>query len=276
VPQSVDPTGAPAALRNHQPSVRDMVELANVHKTFGDGSDAVEALRGVTFSVADREFVSLLGPSGSGKTTLIKIIGSLLAPSSGYVTVDGMSPEKARLRGMFSFVFQKPVLLPWRRIVDNVRLPLEILHAQSRRPDDLLRLVGLEGFEAKYPHELSGGMQQRAAIARALTFDPGVLLMDEPFGALDEFTRHALNLQLMEICRTTKVTVLFITHSIAEAVFLSDRVIVFTTRPARVDDIVTIPFARPRPPDLRETPQFQEIVRWLRQKLEREASSFQR
>jgi len=244
-----------------------MIQVRNVGKTF-EGKTAVEALRDVTFDVADREFVSIIGPSGSGKTTLIRIISSLLQPSNGEVFVDGETPERARLRGRFSFVFQRPVLLPWRCVRDNVRLPLEILHEEKRSPEDLLRLVGLEQFASKYPFELSGGMQQRVALARALTFDPGVLLMDEPFAALDEFTRNALNLQLLDIWTNTKVTILFITHSISEAVFLGDRVIVLSARPARVDQVVEVPFARPRVTDMKETLQFQEIVRWLRQKLE--------
>lgn len=245
-----------------------MIELQAVSKAFQSEDGAVPALAEVTFNVAKGEFVSVVGPSGSGKTTLIRIIGSLLEPSGGTVAVNGLRPEEARRRGMFSFVFQKPVLLPWRRVIDNVRLPLEIIHRETRDPQALLQLVGLDGFQHRYPDELSGGMQQRVAIARALTFDPQVLLMDEPFSALDEFARNALNLQLLKLWTEIHVTILFITHSIAEAVFLADRVIVLSARPARVDEVVTVPFKRPRVTDLKETAEFQELVRWLRKKLE--------
>ncbi len=245
-----------------------MIELSEVSKSYASEGGGVEALSRVSFSVDAKRFVSIIGPSGCGKTTLLKIIGNLLEPTSGRVTVDGLSAKEARLKGMFSFVFQNPVLLPWRRIVDNVRLPCEIGHKGSREPVELLLMLGLEGFESKYPQELSGGMQQRAALARALTFDPAVLLMDEPFGALDEFTRNELNLQLQRIWSEIDVTVFFITQSIAEAVFLSDQVIVLTARPAAVEDIVAVPFDRPRRPEVRETREFQEIVKCLRLKLE--------
>jgi NitT/TauT family transport system ATP-binding protein len=245
-----------------------MIELHQVAKTFQSDEGPVPALADVSLSVAAGEFLTLIGPSGSGKTTLIRIIGSLLEPTSGVVRVNGLSPEEARLQGMFSFVFQKPVLLPWRRVVENVSLPLEIVPRQTRDPQALLGLVGLEGFDRKYPHELSGGMQQRVAIARALTFDPQVLFMDEPFGALDELTRDGLNLQLLDLWARIRVTIIFITHSISEAVFLADRVVLLSKRPSHIDEIVTVSFQRPRSAELKGTPEFQEVVRWLRQRLE--------
>jgi NitT/TauT family transport system ATP-binding protein len=245
-----------------------MVELDDIRKSYSSRGGGVEALSSISFSVEAGRFVSIIGPSGCGKTTLLKIIGNLVEPTSGRVSIDGLSAREARLKGMFSFAFQNPVLLPWRRVVDNVHLPLEIVHEGSREPVELLRMVGLGGFESRYPSELSGGMQQRVALARALTFDPAVLLMDEPFGALDEFTRNDLNLQLLKIWSEINVTVFFITHSIAEAVFLSDQVIVLTARPATVEDVVAIPFDRPRRPEIREKSEFQEIVKCLRLKLE--------
>lgn len=245
-----------------------MIELSEIYQSYASKNGGVEALSNVSLSVSEGQFISIIGPSGCGKTTLLKIIGNLIKPTQGSVFINGLSAKQARLQGMFSFAFQNPVLLPWRRVIDNVRLPLEIIQHGSREPTELLNMVGLEGFEMKYPHELSGGMQQRVALARALTFDPRVLLMDEPFGALDEFTRNELNLQLLRIWGEIKVTVLFITHSIAEAVFLSDEVVVLTERPATVEDIVTVPFDRPRRSEVKETAEFQEIVKCLRSKLE--------
>jgi NitT/TauT family transport system ATP-binding protein len=246
-----------------------MIELCEVSQLYKSKNGGVKALSDISFSVSDGQFVSIIGPSGCGKTTLLKIVGNLIEPTSGRIFVNGLSAREARLKGMFSFAFQNPVLLPWRRIIDNVRLPLEIIRQKgSRDPKELLRMLGLEGFESNYPSELSGGMQQRVALARALTFDPVVLLMDEPFGALDEFTRNELNLQLLKIWSEIKVTVLFITHSIAEAVFLSDKVIVLSERPATVKDTVTVPFERPRQSNVKETAEFQEMVKCLRLKLE--------
>ncbi len=245
-----------------------MLEVTDVSKVYRSGSGPVPAIGGVTFSALKGEFVSIIGPSGCGKSTLLKIIGDLVEPTQGTVLVAGVPAREARLKGMFSFVFQNPVLLPWRRVIDNVRLPLEILGRHSRDPGRLLQMVGLEGFETRYPSELSGGMQHRAALARALTFDPQLLLMDEPFGALDELTRDSLNAQLLQIWQQTGVTILFVTHGISEALFLSDRVVVLSSRPATVKEILETPFPRPRPNALKETERFQEVVRSLREKLE--------
>ncbi|MFZ0961641.1 MAG: ABC transporter ATP-binding protein [Terriglobia bacterium] len=245
-----------------------MLEIREVGKVYGSGRDSVPALGRVSFSAARGEFVAIIGPSGCGKSTLLKIIGDLLEPSAGLVSVDGLSAHQARLKGTFSFVFQNPVLLPWRRIIDNVRLPLEVLGRHSRDPEQLLQMVGLAGFEKRYPQELSGGMQHRVALARALTFDPQLLLLDEPFGALDELTRDALNHQLLQIWQQTGVTILFVTHGIGEALFLADRVIVLSGRPATVKEAFPVPFARPRQDSLKETADFQEVVKSLREKLE--------
>jgi NitT/TauT family transport system ATP-binding protein len=244
------------------------IEVKNVCKWYQSTNGIIHTLEDVSFSASKGEFVSIIGPSGCGKSTLIKLIGDLLEPSAGSIVVDGMTTEEARLKRMFSFVFQNPMLLPWRRIIDNVRLPLEILKREARDPSELLRMVGLSGFENVYPKELSGGMQQRVVLARALTFNPQILLMDEPFAGVDEFTRDALNVELLSIWRETGVTVLFITHSISEAVFLSDRVILLSPRPAKIKDILEIDFPRPRQRNLKESVLFQEMVKCLREKLE--------
>ncbi|MFA6571923.1 MAG: ABC transporter ATP-binding protein [Bacteroidota bacterium] len=242
--------------------------MNNISKIFNSSKSKIKALKDISLIVKDGEFVSLIGPSGCGKTTLLKIIGSLEEPSNGTISVNGLSPFEARVKQMFSFVFQNPVLLLWRTVLENVSLPLEIVKNGTRKPGDLIELVNLNGFENKYPNELSGGMKQRVALARALTFDPKVLLMDEPFGALDEFTRNELNDQLLKIWKSINVTVLFVTHSISEAVYLSDRVIVLSKRPSKVEEDLIIPFERPRSHDLKETNEFQDIVKCLREKLE--------
>lgn len=244
-----------------------MVTLTCVSKVYRTVNGSVHAVENVSFSATKGEFVAMVGPSGCGKSTLLKIIGDLVEPTNGSIVVDGMSPHDARRKGMFSYVFQNPVLLPWRRVLDNVRLPLEILHRESRNPSDLLRMVGLDGCETLYPQELSGGMQQRVALARALTFNPQILLLDEPFGALDELTRNTLNLELLKIWQEIGVTVFLVTHSISEALFLADRVMVLSPRPAQVQQIVKVPFPRPRETSLKDTIPFQEAVKCLREQL---------
>ncbi len=243
-----------------------MVEVNNLGLVYPAGK--VHALDNISFTVAKGEFISIIGPSGCGKSSLIKIIGDIIEPTEGSVRVNGFTAHEARLKGMFSFVFQNPVLLPWRRVIENVSLPLEILQKEARDPRDLLRKFGLQGFEDRYPAELSGGMKQRVALARALTFNPQILLMDEPFGAVDELNRSALNLDLVRIWQEIDVTVCFVTHSISEAVFLSDRIFVLSARPAYLKDVLQVPFPRPREKHLQETKEFQEIVKCLRQKLE--------
>lgn len=243
----------------------NMLEVKNVGMVYPGG---VRALDDVSFEVRKGEFVSITGPTGCGKSTVLKIIGDLIEATEGRVKVNGMDAHKARLKGMFSFDFQNPVLLPWRTVLENVALSLEIMHNEARDPRELLRMFGLRGFEDRYPSELSGGMKQRVALARALTFNPQVLLMDEPFGAVDELNRAVLNLDLLRIWQEIGVTILFVTHSISEAVFLSDRVFVFSARPARLKDIVPVTFPRPREKSLQETEPFQAIVKSLREKLE--------
>lgn len=244
-----------------------VVEVKNLQKVYQTMNGTINAISDISFSSTGAEFIAIIGPSGSGKSTLIKIIGDIIEPSAGSVTVNGLSSRQARLQGMFSFVFQNPVLLPWRRVVDNVRLPLEILHREARPPAHLLQLVGLGKCQDLYPKELSGGMQQRVALARALTFNPEVLLMDEPFGSLDELTRNQLNLELLRIWEESGVTIFFITHSIAEAVFLADRVFLLSPRPATLEQVLKVPFTRPRVESLRESSDFQRVVRCLREKL---------
>lgn len=224
----------------------------------------VAALRDLSFSIEPGEFVAFVGPSGCGKTTLLKIVGGLIVPDAGSVSVASLSPEEARQKGLFSFVFQNPVLLPWRTIVSNLRLPGEVLGRETRDPKELLARVGLGGFEQRYPHELSGGMAQRAALARALTFDPSVLLLDEPFGALDEFTRDDLNSLLAKICVEIGVTAILVTHSLSEAVFLANRVFVLSKRPGTVTTTFDVPFPRSREASIRSEPVFFDTVERLR------------
>ena len=232
---------------------------------------AVRALEDVDFEIGPREFVSLIGPSGCGKSTLLRLIGDLLAPTAGELRVNGKSPRQARLARDYGIVFQQPVLYDWRTVEQNVQLPLEVMKVpkgeRRERARSLLRLVGLTDFAARYPWELSGGMQQRVSIARALSFRPAVLLMDEPFGALDEMTRERLNRELLQIWAETGTTVVFVTHSIAEAVFLSDRIVVMSPRPGRIETVVGVDLPRPRGPETRESPRFFELIAEVRHNL---------
>jgi NitT/TauT family transport system ATP-binding protein len=234
----------------------------------------VPALHGVTLTVKPREFVSVLGPSGCGKSTLLRLVADILSPTAGRITIAGQRPAVARQRRVFGFVFQDPTLLAWRSALRNVLLPLEITgEAQEARATalELLELVGLKGFENAYPWQLSGGMRQRVAIARALITRPAILLMDEPFGALDEIARERMNQELLRIWERTATTVLFVTHSATEAVFLSDRVIVLTARPGRVKRDLAVALPRPRAPALKETAEFTAHTATLRQALLGEA-----
>jgi NitT/TauT family transport system ATP-binding protein len=223
---------------------------------FAANGAEVQALEDVSLSVRKGEFVSLIGPSGCGKSTVLRLVADILHPTSGKIVVDGCSPDQARRRRLFSFMFQDPVMLPWRNVQKNVELALEIQGAPAKlrteRTLDLLSVVQLKGFEDRSPAELSGGMRMRAALARALTVNPPLMLMDEPFGALDEITRDTMNLELLRVWQETTAAVMFVTHSIDEAVFLSDRVVVLTPRPGRIKEIVTIDAPRPRPRDQAE------------------------
>jgi NitT/TauT family transport system ATP-binding protein len=238
------------------------INVEHVGKDFGADGSGVRALNDVSFSISSGKFTCVMGPSGCGKTTLLRIIGDLVPATDGIVRIGDLSPREARRAGMFSWVFQAPVLMPWRDLIHNVSLPLEIQRNRKfHDPGALLELVGLKGFEHYRPSQLSGGMQQRAAIARALTFDPEVLLMDEPFSAVDEFTRAALNEELLRIFHEFKITIVFVTHSIMEAVFLADQIIVLSKRPGTVRSVIDVPIARPRQNSIRMSVEFQELVK---------------
>lgn len=243
------------------------IEIAGLDKVYRPRrAQPVAALRGINVTIAQGEFVSLVGPSGCGKTTLLKLLAGLVPRSGGSVTLAGEEVEGSRRD--IGMVFQAPTLLPWRTILDNVMLPVEVQHldraSYRQRAYELLTMVGLQGFEERYPHELSGGMQQRAGICRALVHDPDVLLMDEPFGALDAMTREYMNLELLRIWGQAHKTVVLVTHSIAEAVFLSDRVVVMSPRPGRVVDVVDIECERPRELGMMHSEAFGEYVAGIR------------
>jgi NitT/TauT family transport system ATP-binding protein len=246
-----------------------VVRLDGVAKEFGAGG--VVALQGIDLDIGEREFVSLIGPSGCGKSTLLRILGDLIQPTLGDVVVNGKSPRQARLDRDYGIVFQDAVLFDWRTVSKNIALPLEMQGwDRQRRADrvrELLELVELTGFEGHRPWQLSGGMQQRVSIARALSFDPPLLLMDEPFGALDEMTRERLNMELLGIWEASGSTVVFVTHSISEAVFLSTRVVVMSARPGSIVGIVDVDLPQPRTIDTREEPHFAELIRDVRRLL---------
>jgi NitT/TauT family transport system ATP-binding protein len=259
------PKPPPAADRSAAPPA---IDAAGVSLAFATADGTVEALSSIDLQIAAGEFVSLIGPSGCGKTTLLRIIADLEQPTAGRLTVNGLTTEEARLRRQYGYVFQAPALYPWRTVERNVMLPLEVMgfSAEERREraQRYLALVNLAGFERKFPWQLSGGMQQRASIARALSFDPALLLMDEPFGALDEITRDHLNEQLLRLWERTAKTVVFVTHSIPEAVFLSTRIVIMSARPGRIIDVIDCDFPRDRSIEIRETPEFVEIAHRVR------------
>ena len=249
-----------------------VVRIAGVNKTFSRGDNVVtKALEGIDLDIARGEFVSLIGPSGCGKSTLLRIVGDLTSPSSGTVVVNGKTAERARRHRDYGMVFQAPVLFDWRTVEDNVKLPLEILGQDSAtrtaRAREMLELVELGDFLKHHPYQLSGGMQQRVAIARALAFQPSILLMDEPFGALDEMTRERMNSEVLRIWEQTGTTILFVTHSIPEAVFLSSRVVVMSARPGRITKVIDVDLPRPRNEDTRETRRYFELVTAVREAL---------
>ena len=244
------------------------VSIAGVSKQFKGGTTALQE---IDLDIHPGEFVSLIGPSGCGKSTLLRVIGDLISPSDGKVVVNGKSAHQARLDRDYGIVFQDAVLYDWRTIAKNIALPLELggwdKRRRRERVDEMLQLVELEGFSDHYPWQLSGGMQQRVSIARALSFSPALLLMDEPFGALDEMTRERLNAELLRIWADTKSTIVFVTHSIAEAVFLSTRVVVMSPRPGRISSVVGIDLPQPRTAVTREEPRFFELVTAVREAL---------
>jgi NitT/TauT family transport system ATP-binding protein len=250
---------------------RTVVETNGLSLTFETADTPVHALSEIDLRVEHGEFVSLIGPSGCGKTTLLRVIADLEQPTGGRIEVNGVSPHQARLDRSYGYVFQAPALYPWRNIERNVTLPLEIM-GMSRKEraecaEKYLELVDLAGFEKKFPWQLSGGMQQRASIARALCFEPELLLMDEPFGALDEIVRDHLNEQLLKLWDKTRKTVVFVTHSIPEAVFLSTRIVVMSPRPGRIIDVIETDFPRDRTLDIRETTRFLEVAHRVREGL---------
>jgi NitT/TauT family transport system ATP-binding protein len=250
------------------------IAIGKVDVTYGiGGAEPVTALSGIDIEVPDGSFVSLVGPSGCGKSTLLKAVAGLMAPTRGRITIGGTPPADLRRAGRIGLVFQQANLMPWLKVADNVSLLRDLVRGRAREGAtdgaELIRLVGLAGFETKYPHQLSGGMQQRAALARALALDPAVLLMDEPFAALDEITRDRMAFELMRVWQHYKKTVLFVTHSLAEAVFLSDRVVLMSARPGRIHRVFDIDLPRPRDRDTRLSERFHQIVSEVNRELYR-------
>jgi NitT/TauT family transport system ATP-binding protein len=253
-----------------------IIKLSGVSKWYGKRNERVHALAATDLQIAKGELVVLLGPSGCGKTTLLRMIGGLLDPTEGRIDISDIDlwkdhERQANAVANLGMVFQDANLFPWLSIEDNIALPLKLRgvgKAERRaRARQLMELVKIQGFERRWPNELSGGMRQRAAIARALSYDPSILLMDEPFGALDAMTRDSMNLELQRIWRETGKTILVVTHSITEAAFLGDRVVLLSPRPGRIDSIYNVPFARPRSLDVQSTPEFQALVKTMRHRL---------
>ena len=252
-------------------SPETVVSASDLSLIFETNDGPVHALKDINLEIGRGAFVSFIGPSGCGKTTFLRVIAALEHPTAGEISVNGMTPDEARRARAYGYVFQAAGLYPWRTIGGNVRLPLEIMGfsrvEQEERVNKVLQLVDLEGFDRKYPWQLSGGMQQRASIARALAFDADLLLMDEPFGALDEIVRDHLNEQLLELWARTGKTICFVTHSIPEAVYLSTRIVVMSPRPGRITDVIESPLPRERPLEIRDTPEFIEIAHRVREGL---------
>lgn len=269
LPEKVD-----HSLLTSSPSIAEIaISLDHVSMRYPGATkdEAVQALSEVSLNIHSGEFVSLIGPSGCGKTTLLRLIADLLQPSSGTLLIKDRSASQARQKREYGFVPQAATLYDWRTVLKNVELPLEIMNMtkaeREKRASELLALVGLTDFHNKYPWQLSGGMQQRVSIARALSFKPSILLMDEPFGALDEMTRERLNDELLNIWRNTNTTIVFVTHSIPEAVFLSNRVIVMSPRPGRITRIIPIDLPYPRVFKTREMPRYFELISQIRENL---------
>jgi NitT/TauT family transport system ATP-binding protein len=248
-----------------------VVEAHGVGKTFGRRDRSVEALRDIDLDIGRGEFISLIGPSGCGKSTFLRLVGDLTTPTAGAISVMGKTPRQARLDRDYGIVFQSATLLDWRTVQRNVELPLEIMGIEPRedRARQKLELVQLGDFASHYPWQLSGGMQQRVAIARALVFSPSLLLMDEPFGALDEMTRELMQQEVLRIWHGTDTTIVFVTHSIPEAVFLSTRVVVMSPRPGQISDVIDVGLRHPRDMDTRESQAFYDLVTEVREALRR-------
>ncbi len=251
--------------------MNSVVSAEKLSLTFQTNDGPVHALSDVDLNIDKGEFVSFIGPSGCGKTTFLRVIADLEQPTGGEITVNGVSPEQARLDRAYGYVFQAAGLYPWRTIAKNIALPLEIMGIgkgeRNERIERVLELVDLKGFGKKFPWQLSGGMQQRASIARALAFDADLLLMDEPFGALDEIVRDHLNEQLLQLWDRTNKTICFVTHSIPEAVYLSTKIVVMSPRPGRVTDVIESTLPKERPLDIRESQEFLDIAHRVREGL---------
>jgi NitT/TauT family transport system ATP-binding protein len=251
------------------------LSVKGVTKSFPIDGRMIEVMGPIDFTLSEGEFGALIGPSGCGKSTLLRMIADILPPTSGAISIGGNTPERARREHDIGFVFQDPTLLQWRSVLDNIRLPLEVVGKSGRlsgaSPEELIELVGLTGFEHARPSQLSGGMQQRVAIARALVLSPRLLLLDEPFGALDEIVRYRMNLELLRIRAETRTTSLMVTHSIQEAVFMADRVFVLGARPGRIIDVVEVPVERPRKLSAMNSPEFAKAVERVRASLFGEA-----
>ena len=248
----------------HEPTI----DAKGLHLTFETNDGPVHALQDVNLEINKGDFVSFIGPSGCGKTTFLRCIAGLETPTSGHISVNGLTPDEARRARAYGYVFQAAGLYPWRTIGGNIRLPLEIMgfskFEMSQRVERVLELVDLTGFDKKFPWQLSGGMQQRASIARALAFDADILLMDEPFGALDEIVRDHLNEQLLQLWARTEKTIGFVTHSIPEAVYLSTKIVVMSPRPGRITDVIDSSLPKERPLDIRDSPEFISIAQRVR------------
>ena len=244
------------------------IDARGLHLTFETNDGPVHALQDVNLNINKGDFVSLIGPSGCGKTTFLRCIAGLETPTSGHISVNGLTPDEARRARAYGYVFQAAGLYPWRTIGGNIRLPLEIMGFSKfemlERVERVLELVDLTGFDKKFPWQLSGGMQQRASIARALAFDADILLMDEPFGALDEIVRDHLNEQLLQLWARTEKTIGFVTHSIPEAVYLSTKIVVMSPRPGRITDVIDSSLPKQRPLDIRDSPEFISIAQRVR------------
>jgi NitT/TauT family transport system ATP-binding protein len=253
------------------PQSETVISTSALDLVFETNDGPVHALSDITLDIEKGEFVSLIGPSGCGKTTLLRVIADLEHPTGGTISVNGLTPHEARLKRAYGYVFQAAALFPWRTIADNVALPLEVMGLdraeRDARVSENLELVDLAGFEKKFPWQLSGGMQQRASIARALAVQPDMLLMDEPFGALDEIVRDHLNVQLLKLWAATHKTIVFVTHSIPEAVFLSTKIVVMSPRPGRIHEVIDCNLGADRPLEIRETPEFLKIAHQVREGL---------
>ena len=248
-----------------------VISAQDLSLTFETNDGPVHALKNINLDISKGEFVSFIGPSGCGKTTFLRVMADLEKPTGGQITINGVSPEEARNARAYGYVFQAAGLYPWRTIGGNIRLPLEIMgyskSDQAKRVQQVLELVELSDFEKKFPWQSSGGMQQRASIARALAFDADILLMDEPFGALDEIVRDHLNEQLLDLWRRTNKTIGFVTHSIPEAVYLSTKIVVMSPRPGRISDVIESPLPADRPLEIRDSAEFIEIAQRVREGL---------